>query len=431
MKADWTIAQRHRTWKDPRMAFVPVAVDDLVEQHASEAGFLWSLRDAATRSPAYDLDDLVGLDGRLEAHLDGLRVAGDTGWRLACETLADVTEPGEAFVAAKIALDRGDMKGFAWVLDQVEATPELLPALPAAVGFCAYEDVDKVLRAMVARTVPPPLRAMGIAGFTQHRRDPGAALSWALSDDHQPLRLRGLAAAGDLGARHLLAEVQHAMVTDDPPQRFWASRSAALLGDPGGVASLERLAQQADHPLADEAARLAACLMDAAACQGFVGTLDSRGQRRQALAAAVASGAARLVSWLISCMAEPEHARLAGFALFAITGVEIAGELEAEPPEVDESEDDFFEDVPDDPDDDLPWPDAEAVATGQQTMSYPDGRLLLGRPAERGWLDAVLRDGPQPLRQIAAWQRCGHRPGEPSFDVTAPVGRQRAALSVS
>jgi hypothetical protein len=51
-------------------------IAEIVSQHAEEAAFLWLLRSNAVGAPHYSLKDLAKLDGRVEAHLDGLRVAG-------------------------------------------------------------------------------------------------------------------------------------------------------------------------------------------------------------------------------------------------------------------------------------------------------------------------------------------------------------------
>ena len=52
---------------------------DVVAQHAEEAAFLWIMRNEAVRAPHYTLKDLAKLDERVEAHLDGLRVADNSG----------------------------------------------------------------------------------------------------------------------------------------------------------------------------------------------------------------------------------------------------------------------------------------------------------------------------------------------------------------
>jgi hypothetical protein len=62
-------------------------VQEVVTQHAEETSFLWLLRHAAVSQPHYSLQDLSKLDNRLEAHLDGLRIAGESGWNVVQETL--------------------------------------------------------------------------------------------------------------------------------------------------------------------------------------------------------------------------------------------------------------------------------------------------------------------------------------------------------
>jgi|LGVF01.1.fsa_nt_gb hypothetical protein len=49
----------------------------VIEQHVEEATFLWLLRYAAVHEPHCSLSDLAYLDNRVDAHIDGLRIAGD------------------------------------------------------------------------------------------------------------------------------------------------------------------------------------------------------------------------------------------------------------------------------------------------------------------------------------------------------------------
>ena len=84
-----------------------VTIAAVVGQHAEEAAFQWLLRDSAVSAPHYDLADLAKLDGRVEAHIDGLRIAGDEGWNLCAEAL-ERQEAGEVFAAGVLALKSKD-----------------------------------------------------------------------------------------------------------------------------------------------------------------------------------------------------------------------------------------------------------------------------------------------------------------------------------
>lgn len=80
---------------------VPI-LPDIIRQHAEQAAFLWTVYDRALLYPDEnpEMDDLrIGrLLERLEAHLDGLRVAGASGLAIAEERLMEYPEAGELFV---------------------------------------------------------------------------------------------------------------------------------------------------------------------------------------------------------------------------------------------------------------------------------------------------------------------------------------------
>src|SRR5260221_10728718 len=85
---------------------VAFAIAPIVEQHAEDAAFLWLQRDNAVCAPHYSLKDVAKLDDRVEAHVGGLRVAGDDGWALALEQLKH-PEAGGCFAAMGPALESG------------------------------------------------------------------------------------------------------------------------------------------------------------------------------------------------------------------------------------------------------------------------------------------------------------------------------------
>lgn len=79
-------------------------LEDIVRQHAEQAAFLWTIYDDALLNPDdpanENMDEIriARVLERLEAHIDGLRVAGDDGRRIAEERYAEFPEAGELFV---------------------------------------------------------------------------------------------------------------------------------------------------------------------------------------------------------------------------------------------------------------------------------------------------------------------------------------------
>lgn len=83
------------------MRQVPVLLH-ILRQHAEMAAFLWTVYDSHLLQPGknkeMDKERLERLIERLEAHLLGLRLAGDTGKRIAKERFDEFPEAGELFV---------------------------------------------------------------------------------------------------------------------------------------------------------------------------------------------------------------------------------------------------------------------------------------------------------------------------------------------
>ncbi len=82
----------------------------IVRQHAEMAAFLWTVYDHhllnPDENPDMDAERLSRLIARLEAHLDGLRVAGDDGKAIAKELYSEFPEAGELFVIRMLSADR-------------------------------------------------------------------------------------------------------------------------------------------------------------------------------------------------------------------------------------------------------------------------------------------------------------------------------------
>ncbi|HRI07181.1 MAG TPA: HEAT repeat domain-containing protein, partial [Nannocystaceae bacterium] len=292
----------------------------------------------------------------------------------------------------------------------------------------------------LAEADAPLLRAIGLAAFALHRREPPALLA-ALHDPAPEPRRRALKAVGELARRDLLPILREHLTDPDPHARHHAAFSAALLGDPRGAEHLFALALDPPEPrLADPAIRLAARRLPLSAIAPWA--IHSLGQNtphsRLAIAALADAGDPAQIAHLLHALTSPPLARLAAAAITQITGIDL-GEygLEGPPPSEDVST--FSRDDPDDdqldldPDDDLPWPDPEALATKwwpAYLETCPSGQpLLLGRPRTIPALTNVLRTAAQPHRLAAAHHLLALQPGSPLFDHRAPAHRQFQTLT--
>jgi uncharacterized protein (TIGR02270 family) len=404
---------------------------EVFEQHAFEAGLLWPLRDGAARDPVHDLASLAELDLRLEAHLDGLRLAGDAGWGF-CEAALEDGEAGEAFTAAVLAVERGDLRGLARVLDVAGDTPELARGIVSALGWTPLEVVEHILPGLLDPRCPPPLQQLGIAGCAAHRQDPGAPLANATVSSDPRLRARALRAAGELGRADLLPELRRELGAPEAPVRFAAAWSAALLGERLAAQTLWELAA-GDGAHAERACDLAVRVTDPGSAQASLRALASP---RAALSGAAALGDPALVPWILERMADPASARAAGAALAMITGVDLArAKLAGKAPEgfqAGPTDDPADANVAMDPDDGLAWPEPSAVRAfwSREGGRFKRGvRHLLGRPITPAWLEEVLRGGSQLARAAAAIELSLHQRGRRPFEVRAPGFRQQRELA--
>jgi uncharacterized protein (TIGR02270 family) len=409
----------------------------IVEQHAEEASFLWAQRVLIALAPHVALADLARLDERLEAHLDGLRVAGSFGWELA-RTGLEAGEPGAVFAAAVLAFEGTDAERQRVVLELGTAKPQLSRAVESALAWLPYAQVEKTIHELLVSTTPA-LRKVALSSAAAHRQVPRGGLLGLLNDVDLTVRARALRAAGELGQTALHPTVRKHLKASDPACRFWSAWSATRLADdPEALAALQAFAVPGGR-FGERAVQLAIRRQPPAAARSWQKSLTlNTANTRLAIAAAGALGLPDLVPWLIERMKEPPFARVAGEAFSLITGAHIAYDrLEGAKPEGFESgptENPEDDDVAMDPDEHLAWPDPAAVLRywdrrkGDLTKGT---RYLLGRPIEPAGLELALRDGRQRQRAAAALELAVLQPGRPLFETRTPGPRQVAALGKS
>jgi len=408
-------------------------IEDIVSQHAEEAAFLWLLRSFAVRAPHYDLKDLADLEERVEAHLDGLRVAGAEAWPFCAEGLKH-QEVGEVFAGAWVALDAGRDDWLEPVIEVAAGVPETVPGLISALGWVERDR----LKGRVAdwlRSDDALLRYIGLAACRVQGVDCQRYLDHGVCDPDPMVRAVALRNAGEIRRSDLLPSVIGCLDDADVTCAYQAARSATLLGEPRGRRALAHFAGR--HPsFGGDAMQLLLRSLERHDAVDWVREFQqSEGAARAIVQATGIIGDPSSIPWLIEQMAEPALARVAGEAISIITGVDLAyDDLETDWPEGFEagpSEAPEDEDVAMDEDEDLPWPDAARLAqwwVDRQGEYHSGKRYLCGQPVGREQALTVLLRGQQRQRRAAALELALASPADPLFNTSAPARQQRRHL---
>ncbi len=408
-------------------------IEAIVTQHAEEAAFLWLLRDAAVRAPHYNLKDLAKLDERIEAHLDGLRIAGDAGWQL-CQQALSQEAPGEVFAASVLAFESGDKDRTRTAVTAGCQSPETFRGLISALGWLPFSQIELWVQRLLNAKLPI-YRRIAIAACAIHRQNPGAALEAAVDDPDLSLQARALRAVGELRRRDLLPALRQRLKSEDDRCRFWAAWSAGLLHDARGISHLQHFVENGS-PLQERALPLVLRAMDPTAAGNWLRNLiQNPNLARVVVMSGGILGNPAGIPWLIKQMENPELARVAGEAFTLITGVDLAYEdLEGEQPEsfaVGPTENPEDEEVAMDSDEDLPWPDPQRIQTWWSTNKgcFQAGvRYLVGQPSTLEQCQRVLVTGRQRQRAAATLELALMLPDTPLFETRAPGLRQQQAL---
>jgi len=404
-------------------------IEEIVDQYFEEASFLWSQRDIAVTSSIYSLQDMIHMDERVEAHIDGLRVAGEYGWTL-CEAGIAEDEPGTVFTATIIAFESGDKERIELVIDLGCGSRAAFRAMISGLGWMDTKQFNTIITGLV-NAESPHYRRVGIAACGIRRVNPRTHLDKAINDPDLLLKTTALKAAGELKRVDLIPLLQSYFEHEDDACRFEAARSAILLGDRSAMDTLSAFVLSLS-PFTLPAMQIALRLADASTARNWL-KAQSRdpGQRRQMLLGTGMTGDPAYLPMLIKQMSNPELARAAADAFLMITGVQLGeNELEGQWPdgyEVVPNDDPADENVEMDPDEDLPWPDAELVKQwwGQNGGSFAPGkRYLAGNLISSAHCTQVLKTGSQPHRQAAALELALSQPEALYFNVRESGSRQ-------
>ncbi|WP_343637034.1 hypothetical protein [Roseateles sp.] len=406
---------------------LPKIVQPLVRRHAEDAAFYWTQLDGASQATGLNAQRLIHFQRLLEAHLEGLRVAGIDGMPLTQEALVRWRKPGEAFAACAAALSiSGGAEARAYALEPLLRTIRQLPdvLLRGFISALAWTDAAQVepwLRGALVSDDPvlrvAALRACSLHGLRVER--------WHLHAHHQDAHVRA-AACRAAGPEHLR---ELATLRDDADLQVRAESAIAWARlMPEGERRAEDAAQAASllwrcvseqieltetrsgwyRMQAQRRLNRWLCHLAWLAPLGHAGVPQLLAQLppRLALSFLLHHGDAAQLKFVVQATGQPAVARWALWVWRCLTGVDpqVAGlTLPDAPPDLDAPLSTDQRDA----DQGLPLPDVAAVAAhpGSHIVLEVGERLLMGQPVRAHALRTLLdpaADQPQALRFVAA-----------------------------
>jgi uncharacterized protein (TIGR02270 family) len=413
------------------MPSAPTAIiKDIVEHYFEEASFLWTQRDVAAKSTHYTLKDLVYLDGRLEAQIDGLRVAGEFGWE-ECEGGLNPEDSGTVFATSVMALESEDQEKIKAVIDISGKSRSGFRAVLSGLGWIDGKNFASVIKNLV-RNKSRRHRRLGIAACGIRRVDPKSFLNQALNSSDLYLKARALRTVGELKRHDLLPMVQSELQNENHMCRFEAARTALLLGDQPALKILKPFIQT-PSAFRLPAMEIVLRILDSQTSQVLLKAIaKDRGQLRDVLIGIGIAGDPVYIPMLLQQMESPEMARAAAESFSMITGVDLVDEgLEGTLPdgfEAGPNDDPEDEDVEMDPDENSPWPETSLVKKWweQNHSNLSAGvRYLAGSPISPEQCVQILDTGSQRHRQAAALELALGQADAPYVNTRSPGHSQK------
>lgn len=422
---------------------------DIQAQHLDEVEFLLEAHARAMASPKYTLAMVeAGLERRLLAHVDGLRVGGEA---VLAKLLLPALDEGE------VADDHERAAAAAFVILESADEDSCARVLAAFDGACLRGDerAREALRSALGRTrrrgLGPWLgRDLGgldaavvagrVAVLRDRRYDPGAALEPWLTRAEPELRLALAELAPNVReASHraaLAPTLSRWMQGEHPDLRHAAITCGLIHGHPGAWPALVAQRSRSRWAL-DWLARLG----DASAHAWLVSELRARPDAAL-LWAAGSSGRPAAVEAALALLDHPRLARLAGEVACRVAGAPLEdetlwrdrGQRPSDDPErtLPALEDDALEAELVPPEDlavRLPNPEALRSWWAQRRDAFDTSlRYCWGRPFALPAVRAALDEAPLRHRHGLALELAARSRGRAQLDTRALVCAQRAQL---
>lgn len=352
------------------------AFRDINEQFVTDCSFLWLLRSLSVKQPHYYAEDILKLETRIEANLDGLMCNHALSWDICVEELV-YEQAGECFTAAIIAFRSRDVNKIKQVIDHAFTNDETFKGLVSAMAWLPRSLINEWLeRFLYSKDLNHKYLAIALCSVL--RKNPGDILQELFQREdcqaHNKLLARLLRLVGELKLYAFAKELQKLVDHEDADIAFWANWSLVMLGEHKRVLTL---LESITEPTPNQSLAIQTIFKVLPIDRARKWISESSQQPEMLRTVIIATGVLgdpHVVPWLIDKMKSIDTAKVAGEAFSLITGIDLERyELALEPPDditvvpTDDADDD---DVELDEDENLAFPDAGKIS--QTWLRYRD-----------------------------------------------------------
>lgn len=210
-------------------------VKSILEQHVEEAAFCWLRREDALWRPSLNLNQLDRFDQRLDAHLEGLRLAVDSAWPYALKRMRQWKTADEVFAASYLAIQAGDEDQLSTIATVVQANSNAIAGIAAALQWTLllsgkekalpviqffWKQQDAIKSAVIDTALQIP------------EVNVNAILTTAIHSTDITLRIKAFEAIGNYHLTEFKPALHDALGDPEPLCRLAASTSLAIMGNP-------------------------------------------------------------------------------------------------------------------------------------------------------------------------------------------------------
>ena len=398
---------------------IPAIITPLILRHLTDAAFYWLQLDQSETAFRLPFDRVALFNERIEAHLQGLAIAGPEGLALAFAELERWRKPGEAFVCVWLAGLRTDETALSRLTEHLAQQPDaLLRGAISAIARLPEEPAQALIHRWTQNASIPPLqvaalRALALRGMTSACAPAQPLTAFLHSTDPcvRAAACRVLARTGDEAALPLLHDALNDEERTVRAEAALALSGTAHFGKASSVlwhcvnaqAEIHRNASgwyrmQAQRRLSRYLRYLA--WLTPLGYQNLPVVFD-RLPPRASLTFALYHGDLAYLPRVVEAMKYPETERYAGWVWQTLTGIDLETNALTREEAASEADLDAFSETAFDVDSGLPLPDVEAVEACAIQVQ-PGIRTLLGRALTMTSALDHLTSEPQAIRAIAA-----------------------------